>query len=127
MSQIILKIEGGDIVEMIPDGDVKLSFDNSIAFCMGLMENACHQYLEAHKSEAEDLYDSLDSLFYMFMERVFPDIQPRDFDLTDAAVLYAQDMIIAEAEKNGLTYQEALKNYEDKAKEYVRKNSGVLS
>ena len=127
MSQIILKIEGGDITEMIPDGDVKLSFDNSIAFCMGFMENACRQYVQDHESEAEDLYDSLDSLFYMFMERVFPDIQPREFDLSDAAILYAQDMIIDEAEKKGLTFKEALKNYEDKAKEYVRKNSGVLS
>jgi hypothetical protein len=50
------------------------------------------------------------------MERVFPDTQPRDFDLSDAGMLYAQDMIIDEAAKKGITYEEALQKYEEKAK-----------
>lgn len=115
--------EEGLITECKSEGDVKLSFDGIIAFCMSFMEGACKDYLGVHKDDAEDLYDSMDCLFYRFMERVFPEIQPRDFDLSDAGLLYAQDMIIEDAAKKGITYDEALRNYEDKAKEYVRQKA----
>ena len=127
MNYLKLKIEDDDIVEVIPEGDVKLSFDGVIAFCMSFMEHACKDYLNSHKDDAEDLYDSMDYLFYKFMERVFPDTQPREFDLSDAGMLYAQDMIIDEAAKKGITYEEALQKYEDKAKEYVRKKARLMA
>lgn len=117
----------GMITEIIPEGDVKLSFDGVIAFCMSTMEAACKDYLEAYPDDGEDLYDSIDALFYRFMERSFPEIQPREFDLSDAGLLYAQDKIIHEAAEKGMTYEEALKHYEEEAKAYVMKNSGVLS
>ena len=119
--------EEGLITECKSEGDVKLSFDGIIAFCMSFMEGACKDYLSAHKDDAEDLYDSMDCLFYRFMERVFPEIQPRDFDLSDAGLLYAQDMIIEDAAKKGITYDEALRNYEDKAKEYVRQKARTMA
>lgn len=119
--------EEGLITECQSEGDVKLSFDGIIAFCMSFMESACKDYLKAHKNDAEDLYDSLDYLFYKFMERTFPDVQPRDFDLSDAGLLYAQDKIIEDAAKKGISYDEALKKYEAKAKEYVRKKARLMA
>lgn len=119
--------EEGLITECKSEGDVKLSFDGVIAFCMSFMESACKDYLRAHPDDAEDLYDSIDYLFYKFMERTFPDTQPREFDLSDAGLLYAQDKIIDEAAKKGITYEEALKHYEAKAKEYVRKKARLMA
>lgn len=119
--------EEGLITECIPEGDVKLSFDGVIAFCMSFMESSCKDYLKANPKDTENLYDSLDYLFYKFMERTFPDIQPREFDLSDAGLLYAQDKIIDEAEKKGLTFKEALQKYEDKAKEYVSKKARLMA
>lgn len=119
--------EEGLITECIPEGDVKLSFDGIIAFCMSFMESAAKDFLKAHPDEDEGLYDSIDYLFYKFMERTFPEIQPRDFDLSDAGLLYAQDKIIEEAAKKGITYDEALQNYEEKAKEYVRKKARIMA
>lgn len=127
MNCLKLKIEDNDIVEVIPEGDVKLSFDGVIAFCMYFMEHACKDYLDNHKDDSEDLYDSMDYLFYKFMERTFPDTQPREFDLSDAGLLYAQDMIIDEAAKKGFTYEEALQKYEAKAKEYVKKKARLMA
>lgn len=119
--------EEGLITECKSEGDVKLSFDGVIAFCMSFMESSCKDYLKAYPDDAEDLYDSMDYLFYKFMERTFPDIQPRDFDLSDAGLLYAQDQIIKRADKKGITFEEALKEYEDKAKEYVSKKARVMA
>lgn len=119
--------EEGLITECISEGDVKLSFDGIIAFCMSFMESACKDYVRAHPDDAEDLYDSIDYLFYKFMERTFPDVQPREFDLSDAGLLYAQDKIIDEAAKKGMTYEEALKHYEAKAKEYVKKKARLMA
>lgn len=120
--------EEGLITECVPEGDdVRLSFDGVIAFCMSFMESSCKDYLKANPKDAEDLYDSIDYLFYKFMERTFPDIQPREFDLSDAGLLYAQDKIIDEAAKKGITFEESLQKYEDKAKEYVRKKARVMA
>lgn len=119
--------EEGLITEMVPDGDVKLSFDGVIAFCMSFMERSCKDYLDGTNTPAEDLYDVMDYLFYKFMERTFPDVQPREFELSDAGLLYAQDKIIEDAAKKGITYEEALKKYEDKAKEYVRKKANLMA
>ena len=127
MDYLKLKVEGNDIVEVVPEGDVKLSFDGVIAFCMSFMERACSDYLKGHEDTAEELYDTMDYLFYKFMERTFPDIQPREFDLSDAGILYAQDMIIEEALKKDLSYEEALEQYENKAKEYVKKKARLMA
>ena len=126
-----LKVDDdGVITEVVPMGDVKLSFDGIIAFCMSFMESACKGYLQSHtESETadEDLYDVMDYLFYKFMERTFPDVQPREFDLSDAGLLYAQDKIIEEAAKKGISYDEALEKYEKRAKEYVRSKAKMMA
>lgn len=126
MATLTLKETDGYITEVIPDSEVKLSFDGTIAFCMSFMESACKEYLQDHSEDAESLYDCLDALFFKFMERAFPEVQPRDFELSDAGLLYAQDKIIEEAEKKGISYKEALQQYEDKAKEYVRSRVNVM-
>lgn len=117
----------GYITDCDAEEGLMLSTEGIISFCMSFMESACVDFVDNHKDEAENLYDSMDYLFYKFMERVFPDIQPREFDLSDAGLLYAQDMIINEAAKKGMTYDEALKHYEDKAKAYVKKNARMMS
>lgn len=128
--ELRLKVnDEGMITELVPEGDAKLSFDGVIAFCLSFMESACKGYLhdKGDKVKAEELYDIIDYLFYRFMERTFPDIQPRDFDLSDAGLLYAQDKIIEEAAKKGITFEEALKKYEDEAKAYVNKRAKMMA
>lgn len=128
--ELRLKInDDGDITEVVPEGDVKLSFDSAVTFCMSFMESACIQYLNNHKGKEheEGLYDTMDYLFYKFMEKVFPETQPREFDLSDAGLLYAQDKIIEEAAKKGITYEEALKKYEDQARAYVNKKAKMMA
>jgi hypothetical protein len=110
------------------DGEETLDYDAVIAACLALMDQATRQLCKGmEREDLEHLYDVLDTLFFRFMERVFPDVQPREFDLSDAGLLYAQDMIIKDANKNNLTYEEALKHYEDKAKSYVRQKVGKMS
>lgn len=112
------------------DVDEAVTYDTLVAILLSLLENFTVQFVNETKIEKEGeeyLYDMLDTLFFKFMERTFPDIQPRDFDLSDAGLLYAQDKIIAEAEKKGISFDEALKKYEDKAKKYVKEKSGLQS
>ena len=59
------------------------------------------------------------------MERVFPDVQPREFELSDAGLLYAQDMIISKAEKEGMTFEQALEKFESEAKAYVKQKGNI--
>lgn len=129
MANVTLKVdENGYITELVPDSDANLSFDGIIAFCMSVMESSVKDYLKHHPDSIIDLYDALDVLFYKFMQRAFPEgTQPRDFDLSDAGLLYAQDMIIDDAAKRGITYDEALKEYEEKAKKYVREKGRKAS
>ena len=127
MSTLTLTEKDGYITEVIPEGDVKLSFDGAIAFCMSFMESACKDYLKNRPDDKEHLYDVLDTLFYKFMERAFPEVQPRDFELSDAGLLYAQDQIIEEALQKNISYEEALRNYEAKAKEYVKEKAKVMA
>ena len=84
-------------------------------------------YEDANEDARLDIYEALDALFCKFMERVFPDIQPRAFDFSDAAMLYAQDMIIERAHKEGKTFEEVMKDFEDEAKAYVNARVGGIS
>lgn len=128
MGKLILNVnDEGVITEANFDGDTKLSLDGAIAFSMAFMETVIRDF--GSKKEnipyLTDLYDSLDAIFYTFMERTFPGIQPRDFELSDAAVLYAQDMIIELAEKEGIPFEKALKKYENEAKAYVQQKGKI--
>lgn len=127
MANITLRLDDGNVVEIIPDKDAKLSLDGTIAFAMSLMETAVKDFGSKPENVAHltDLYDAIDAVFYRFMERSFPGIQPRAFDLSDAAVLYAQDMIIEKADKEGIDFNAALKAFEEEAKSYVRQKGKV--
>lgn len=123
MGKIILNVnDEGLITEAIMDGDTKLSLDGAIAFSMAFMESTVKDFGKKKENipYLTDLYDSLDAIFYTFMQRAFPGIQPRDFELSDAAVLYAQDMIIEKANSEGISFKKALKQFEEEAKAYVR-------
>jgi hypothetical protein len=106
----------------------KASIDSLIAMFLSLLEYTV-EYAIADGSEgtAMDLYESMDYLFYKFMEKCFPDIQPREFDINDAALIFAQDQIIDKAAKEGKTFDEALKEYEMEAKAYVKARMGAVS
>ena len=123
MGKIILNVnDEGLITEAIMDGDTKLSLDGAIAFSMAFMESTVKDFGKKKENipYLTDLYDSLDAIFYTFMQRAFPGIQPRDFELSDAAVLYAQDMIIEKANSEGISFKKALDQFEEEAKAYVR-------
>lgn len=67
----------------------------------------------------EHMYDLLDDGFGNLLKKVFPEIDVGKFDLTAAAVVYAQDQIIQKAEKEGKTYEEMLDEYEAIADRYI--------
>ena len=64
----------------------------------------------------------LEELFGRCFYKIFPEYAPNEdeeFNLVDAAIIKAQDDIIKEAHKKGITFEEALKEYNERAKEYV--------
>lgn len=127
MSEIKLQInEDGYVENCTFSEDVTMTFDGAVSFCLAFLESSVKQYLKDKPEDAEGLYDTIDALFFKFMERAFPDIQPRDFDLSDAGLLYAQDQIIKRAAKKGITYEEALAEYEKKAKKYVNERAKIM-
>lgn len=98
------------------------SFIDAVDLVMTGLEALVGHFIDTTGMEIEDkerLYDDIDSLFGKFLQKVFPDINPREFDLTDAAIVKAQDEIINDAHARGITFDEALREYEDKAKEYI--------
>lgn len=115
-----------DITKLDVDG--KATVDTLIAVLLSGLEGVVRTALEgADEKVTIDFYDSMDALFYRFMEKVFPDTQPRGFDFSDAAMIYAQDLIIEKAAKHGLTFEEAIKEFEDEAKDYVKARMSAAS
>lgn len=68
----------------------------------------------------EHLYDIVDDGFANLLEKVFPDVDVNEFNLSAAAIVYAQDQIIQKAEKEGKTYHEMLDEYEKIADKYIQ-------
>lgn len=95
-------------------GDV---FDLLMKSLETVTKEAVQRITEA--KDRETLFDAIDAAFNIFLREVFPDIDPHEFDLTDAAVVKAQDEIINDAYERGITFEQALQEYEDKAKEYI--------
>lgn len=102
--------------EVISDNDVLATL-----FC--ILEGVANTIKkEISKEDSEFFAYQLEALFGRLFYRVFPEYAPKEgeeFNLTDAAIIKAQDDIITEAEKRGITFQEALAEYNEKAKEYV--------
>lgn len=66
------------------------------------------------------MYDLIDDGFGNLLDKVFPEIDVNEFNLSAAAIVYAQDQIIQKAEKEGKTYQQMLDEYEKIADKYVQ-------
>ena len=125
--KLIITIDGDHKVT-IEETEGNATYDDIVSVSMSLLDSATSQFIKSGKMDREQkehLYDVLDTLFFRFMERVFPDVQPREFELSDAGLLYAQDMIINLAEKEGLTFEKALKKFEKEARAYVKQKGKV--
>lgn len=108
--------------------DGKCSLDELIAILFEVMDAATRKVLENAPEEVVDFtYEHFNGIFDLFLRKVFPDPPEGYFELSDAALLYAQDKIIDEAEKKGITFKEALEKYEKRATEYVRQKKEGLS
>lgn len=114
--------------EDVPTSGV--TYDDLVAILFSLLESATKEFVKQvkfDKESQEHLYDLLDAIFSRFLTRTFPDIAPSDFDLSDAAILYAEDAIIDEAAKKGIPFEDALQEFESKAKKYVREKGARFS
>lgn len=67
----------------------------------------------------DHMYDIIDDGFGNLLKKVFPEIDVGKFDLTAAAVVYAQDQIIQKAEAEGKSYEQMLDEYEKIADKYI--------
>ena len=101
-----------------------ISFQDVYARLMVALEGTINSFIE--KVPAKDkakfreyLYDLLDDGFGNLLTKVFPEINVNEFNLSAAAVVYAQDQIIQKAEKEGKTYHEMLDEYEKIADKYI--------
>lgn len=106
-----------------PEG--KATFEDVMNSLFCVFEDCVKRLMEGDppdKATQEMLCFSLEDAFgHILYDNLFPQLKPGEsgFDLCDAAIIRAQDEIIAEAEKDGITFQEALNRYNEKAKEYV--------
>ena len=125
--KIILKVDEASLedikIEDAAKGDV--TYNNLLAINLSLMEAFTRHFMEEVRKEEPEadftgLYDDLNTLFDMFLSRTFPEVKPLAMDLSDAAILYAQDKIVEIAEKKGITYEEAMEKFEKRAKEHIR-------
>ena len=125
--KIILKVDESTLKDIqfedMAKGDV--TYNNLLAINLSLMEAFTKHFMEEVLKEEPEadftgLYDDLNTLFDMFLRRTFPEVRPLAMDLSDAAILYAQDKIVEIAEKKGISYEEAMEKFEKKAKEHIR-------
>lgn len=106
----------------------KCSIDELFAVFFSILDPIVKKAVKDVGNEELTLwYDYINSVFETFFRSIFPELPEGVMELSDAAVLYAQDKIIDEAEKKGLTFQEAMAKFESRAKEYVRQKREGLS
>ena len=101
------------------------SFREVYSRLMCALEGAIKTILEEapvkdRKAYRSHMYDIIDDGFGNLLEKVFPEIDVNEFNLSAAAIVYAQDQIIQKAEKEGKTYKEMLEEYERIANNYVQ-------
>ena len=108
--------------------DEEITFDLICSTLLSAIASYSKLHLEAVKSEVgledleayqNDLYDRMDSCFAIALKNIFPGIDPAEFDLSDAAIVYAQDQIINKALDEGKTWEEVKNEYENLAVEYI--------
>lgn len=123
---ITIKAEEGQVLSFNLDGECSL--DDMVAIFFSVLDSLTRQCLEKAPEEAKNyLYEHFNGVFDLFLRKVFPEPPEGYFELSDAALLYAQDKIIDEAEKKGITFQEAMEKFENRAKEYIRQKKEGLA
>ena len=106
--------------EYEPEEKGEITFPEIFSRMVSAMEGVLSTTSEKMPEDLkQQFFDNLDMIFTNLLYKVFPDIDPTEFDLSDAAIVYAQDQIIQKAEKEGKTYNEMLKEYEDLAEKYI--------
>lgn len=114
----------GIAIEEAEEGQATYENLTAILFC--IIENYTKQVLEAAPDDHDAIWDYVAGACDNLCIRLFP-APENGFELSDAAIIYAEDQIIKRAEKKGISFEEALAQYEKKAQEYVAKRSGVLN
>ena len=127
MKLIIEATEEGRVADFkVQDG--KCSLDELIAIFFSILEGASHQVLnDAPNDVKEYIYEHFNAIFDLFLRNVFPEPPEGFFDISDAALMYAQDKLIEDIEKKGITFEEALESYENRAKDYLNKRREGLA
>lgn len=105
-------------------GEEGATFSDVYSRLMVALEGAIRTILKeapATNKEAyrKHMFDMLDTGFTNLLYKVFPEIDPDEFELSAAAIVYAQDQIIQKAEKEGKSYEEMLNEYEAIAEKYI--------
>lgn len=122
--KLVAVYENGEVLTSFEKShkDEKISYGEILATLFCTLE-ASTKTLKKDLNEEESIFLSqqLEEMFGRCFYNIFPEyLNDKDaFDLCDAAIIKAQDDIIKEAEKKGVTFQEALKQYNEKAQEYV--------
>lgn len=127
MRIIITDTREGEVLiefEKTFDEEPKASFGEVYSRLMCALEGAINTLLtetpvKDRKAFREHMYDIIDDGFGRLLEKTFPEIDVNEFNLSAAAIVYAQDQIIQKAEKEGKSYKEMLEEYEHLAGKYV--------
>ena len=109
--------------------DGQACYENVTAIIFCVLENFTKQVINAlgdNQEEIDGLWDYVAGACDQLCIRCFPKPSESSFELSDAALIYAEDQIIKRAEKKGISFEEALQQYEEKARKYVAEKSGVL-
>lgn len=123
--KIIIEADTKSLSYRLEDTEEAVTFEDIMNALFGVFEDSAKRLLKSTKPDRdaqEALCFSLEDVFgHILYDKLFPQLKPgeSDFDLCDAAIVRAQDEIIAEAERDGITFQEALAKYNEKAREYV--------
>ena len=121
------RVVAGALIRSIACINEIVSF-RSIAIFFSILEGATHQALDDAPNDAKEyIYEHYNAVFDLFLRNVFPEPPEGFFDISDAALMYAQDSLIEDIEKKGMTFEEALEGYEKRAKEYLNKRREGLA
>ncbi len=115
------------LIDYEVEGTGGVSLDSLISGFFCVLDGITKGFLESHPDALEELYEHYNGVFDLFLRNVFPEPPEGYFELSDAALLMAQDQIIEEADKKGISFKEALDKYENRAKEHLRQKKEGLA
>lgn len=127
--KIIINIDEANMNITTEDAE-GVRLDDVIAAGMVMMEQAVQEVIQNYATDGdgeEYLYDMMSALFDKFLVKVFPNVAPEPIGLSDAALLYAEDLLIENIDKKGKTYDEAMKEFEEKAQKYLKTKGSRLA